>query len=631
VNGWQQVLPGVLLWRDSCNVYAIVGPDGTVIVNAGTGAWIDAVADLPARPVALACTHFFRDHSAGAARAARDLGLPVLVPEREADLYRDPLEHHRSRTTYIRYSNYWDHFAPIEPIPVAGVLRDYDHLALGGLDLEVVPLPGASLNQVGLAFTVPGTALRAVCSGETIHSPGRVPRVAPLQHWYNDLNGAVEVWHSAGELRRRGVDVLLPSLGTPITTDAVGALAALQDSMEALCADRPTELAHIRQGPGPALHRLSERVWVSRHTMSSCAFVVGTSGQALAVDYGYHHVRTSEYAPPAYRARALLHTMDALRDAAGVERIDVVIPSHYHDDHVAGIPLLQRLQGTACWAHASFAELLAHPEAHGFPCDDPRPTRADRRVRDGEVASWEGVGFHFHQASGHTRFEHLIGWEVDGIRFAHSGDQYGFSAQESAPRTTSDPPDDGRIRDWGSIGAELNHVYRGGALLDSFAGSAAWLREWRPDIVLSGHWAPYVTDDAFFDLLDEHARAYAEAHRRAMPLGDADAHFDVDSWGGWLWPYRLHLAEGETATLRATVRNPYPHEASLEVRVVVPAGWAGGEATITAPPRAEVACDLAITPTGPCRRQPIAIELVADGQPFGQVAEALVTVGGLAW
>ena len=30
-------------------------------------------------------------------------------------------------------------------------------------------------------------------------------------------------------------------------------------------------------------------------------------------------------------------------------------------------------------------------------------------------------------------------------------------------------------------------------------------------------------------------------------------------------------------------------------------------------------------------RQPFAVELVADGRPFGQVAEALLTVGGEAF
>ena len=90
---WQQVMPGVLMWPDSCNVYAITGPDGILIVDAGTGEWIDHVDELPGRPVALACTHFFRDHSAGAARAARELGIPVWVPEREMELFSDPLEH----------------------------------------------------------------------------------------------------------------------------------------------------------------------------------------------------------------------------------------------------------------------------------------------------------------------------------------------------------------------------------------------------------------------------------------------------------------------------------------------------------------------------------------------------------
>ncbi len=89
--------------------------------------------------------------------------------------------------------------------------------------------------------------------------------------------------------------------------------------------------------------RLSEHVWLAQHSASSCAFVVGPSGSALALDYGYHAQRWwNGYPFDTYRARVLAHTLDALRDEAGVERIDVVIPSHYHDDHVAGIPLLQR-------------------------------------------------------------------------------------------------------------------------------------------------------------------------------------------------------------------------------------------------------------------------------------------------
>ena len=636
MTAWQQVMPGVLMWPDSCNVYAIDGPDGVLIVDAGTGEWIDHVAELPGRPVALACTHFFRDHSAGAVRAARELGIPVYVPERERELFADPLEHFRGRKTYIVYVNYWDHFAPIEPIPVAGVLRDYERVTLAGLEVEVIPLPGATMNQVGIGFEAPGTSRRAVCSGETIHSPGRVARVAPLQYNYAGLWGAVEVWHSAADLRRRGTEVLLPSLGTPILTEANEALAALQLTMEALCETRPEEAADLEaarlDGGRPTLSRLSEHVWLSQHSASSCAIVVSPSGLALALDYGYHAQRWwNDYPFDTYRSRVLAHTLDALKAEASVERIDVVIPSHYHDDHVAGIPFLQRSQGTECWAHEGFADLLEQPDAHQFPCDNPIPTRVQRRLRDGEAVAWEGIEFRFEASSGHTRFQNLIAFEIDGLRYAHTGDQYGFIPKSSGLTHTVEPVKGEAISDWSTVTHQENHVYRGGAHLDSFAHSGAWLKAQQPDIVLSGHWAPFKTDEAFYQLIDERTRIYESVHRRAMPLGVTDIHFDVDSWGGWLWPYRLHLADGETASLRATVRNPLPHTATLEVRLVGPAGWVGTAATLAIEGRAEASCELTLTVAGECRRRPIALDLIADGRPFGQVAEALVTVGGPAW
>jgi hypothetical protein len=52
---------------------------------------------------------------------------------------------------------------------------------------------------------------------------------------------------------------------------------------------------------------------------------------------------------------------------------------------------------------------------------------------------------------------------------------------------------------------------------------------------------------------------------------------------------------------------------------------------LEAAPRAEVSATLSIPSDAPCRRQPFAVDLVADGRPFGQVAEALLTVGGEAF
>ncbi len=132
----------------------------------------------------------------------------------------------------------------------------------------------------------------------------------------------------------------------------------------------------------------------------------------------------------------------------------------------------------------------------------------------------------------------------------------------------------------------------------------------------------------FFQHIDSYTNYYRQMHERIMPLGEQNVHLNVDSWGGWIWPYRTHLARLGQASVTVTVRNPYPRRAKLAVRLVGPAQWQGTAAVLEAEPRDEVCCQLAITPDGPCRRQTFAVEMITDGRPFGQVAEALMTVGG---
>jgi hypothetical protein len=221
--------------------------------------------------------------------------------------------------------------------------------------------------------------------------------------------------------------------------------------------------------------------------------------------------------------------------------------------------------------------------------------------------------------NGHTRFSALIGFEADGCRFAHTGDQYFFS------------PWDSDLKSFATLTRFQNHVYRNGALLSGYDLSAEWMESWRPEVVLTGHEAAMFTDEAFFRHIREWRHDYAEIHRRVMPLGAEEEHRELDSWGGWIWPYRIHRDRPESFRVKVTVRNPSPRAARLEVRLVGPAGWIGSGTELQAAPRAEVSCELVMEPAGPCRRQPIAVDVRVDGRPLGQVTEALVTLGRPEW
>jgi glyoxylase-like metal-dependent hydrolase (beta-lactamase superfamily II) len=623
---WSPVLPDVLRWRDSCNVYAVLGEESALIVDAGTGAWLDDANQLPVPPGALALTHFFRDHSAGAARAAQ-MEIPVYVPEGEQAIFADAAEHFRRRLTYMIYDNIWDLFAPVESIPVEGLLRDYERIQLAGIELRVVPLPGATPTQVGLLLRTPQSGRLVAFCGETIHSPGRVPRIAPLQYDYCDSSGSVNVSISADHLARLDPELLLPSLGEPIEEAPAQALQTLRENLRAYCWNRPTELIALEQVGKDRVQQLSASVWRSTQSQATSHFIVGPSGRALVIDYGYSHIAAAYvlqsevgWLMPTYpfpeARRPLLHSLDALREQAGVEELAAVIPTHFHDDHTCGIPLLQRLFDVPCWVPESFARLLADPAGHRFPCNWPRPTRVDRVLPLDETLVWDGIEFHFAPMSGHTRFSALIGWEVDGVRYAHTGDQY-F------------PQRDGET--WCEPAFGPTFVYRNGAFLDSYRRSAEWVTAFRPDVVVSGHWDPLQTDDRYFEQLAEFGREYERRHLDATAIGAEQPHFGLDGMAGWIWPYRTHLPEPGPIELEVTIRNPLPHEAMLRLALSGPESWVGSTAQVRVAGRAEATVPLTITPSGPCRRQPVVVELHADGRPFGQVLEALVTIGGASF
>jgi len=369
---WQQVIPGVQVYRDSCNVYAVEGSTGSLIVDAGTGAWLDHVDQLSKPPVALLCTHHFRDHAAGALPASQR-SIPVYVPQYEHDLFADCEEHFRQRKTYIIYDNQWDLNVPIESVPVADALCDYDTVDLGGLKVEIVPLPGATPTQIGLKVHVPAADRTVIFCGETIHSAGRLPRIAPLQYNYQDLAGAANVNHSVNVIKNHQPDALLPSMGDPILNGVDDALTQLQNNLRKLAELRPDLKPMFDQPFTAPLQKVTDHVYLDTQCNANTWYLISESGKAMVIDYGY---RAGDVAWPTYplahRRRALLHGLTSLNTQFGIDRIDVALISHFHDDHVCGIPILKRLFDTQVWAAENFAFLHEHPEAHCFPCNWPQ-------------------------------------------------------------------------------------------------------------------------------------------------------------------------------------------------------------------------------------------------------------------
>jgi len=610
-TAWETLADGLYLLRDSCLVYAVRGPEGTVIVNAGTGLAADHLSDVADGPVTVLLTHHFRDHTDGALRLAEN-GARVVAPYWEQEYFLDPEQHFRERQIWNSYDNRWDRFSPVRPLPVHDWAMDYETRSMAGLSWEVVPTPGVT--GAASSYVVEHGGRRLAFVGEVICGHGRTGRLAPLQYNYNDLSGVHSLWHSAARLIAHEPDIMLPSLGAPID-DPVAAVAAFQRNA--------LEIARIQPGFGGGLRDLDSddveevlpHLYRSKYSGAETHFVVSDNGKILSLDYGYHNTAAAFPAKshPSNR-RPLLHGLAGLKQHTGRDRVDTVLVTHFHDDHVNGIPLVRRLFGTQVWAADCFADVLEQPMRYDRPCLWHEPIPVDRRLPTDETFEWEGIPITLYAMSGHTRFATLVSFQVDGKRVVHTGDQIFYDSGGWKP------------------GAKMNtnHVYKNGLDLGCYLATVDQLESVRPDLVITGHTQPFAVTDGWYREIRRGAEAFDDLHRKLMILGDDETHFGAESQGGKLKPYRLHLPDGGSAVMDGWVLNPLPRAATAHVRLLLPDGWTAGEVDIELGPREQKTFKLQLTPAADavCRRQPVALDLTVDGQPFGQVAEALVTVRG---
>ncbi len=617
MSRWRPLGDGVSVFACSCNVYALNGGDGRwLLINAGSGGAADHLAELgPIREIAVLLTHHFRDHAGGAARL-RACGARIFAPFGERAHLAGRQEAMREAQQFFLYELTWDHFAPSTPVTVDAWVRDYERLALAGFSVDVIPAPGPTLGAAAYVVSRAGMP-RTAFTGELLHSPGKVARISPFQYNYNDLTGLENVVRSAERVLDAAPARVLPSLGEPMT-DYGAALDALRLHAVGFEQVQPGVLEGVASPARHGIEKVLPRLYRAQSSAAETHFVVGRSGRILALDYGYDTFGVKFPARLAWwTRRPLLHSLAALKEEIGTDRIDTVIATHYHDDHVVGVPMLQRLHGTELWAGENFADLLENPGDHDRPCLWPEPMRVHRRLPLGKPFQWDDVTITLHPMTGHTEFSTLILLEYDGHRVAHTGDQL-FYLDRTTRRLVPPGP---------TAGVFTNHVYRNGLALGGYRECVRHLRDFAPDVILSGHSSPYRPDAQTWAQLETAAVAFDTLHTAIMPLGHDDVHFGADSCAAKLLPRQLVIARGtRQAEVRGWIRNPLPHAATANLRLRVPGqAWSGEPWSLALGPRERKAFSGQIAlPESLTGRELITLDLTVEDRGFGEVAEAWI-------
>jgi glyoxylase-like metal-dependent hydrolase (beta-lactamase superfamily II) len=214
----------------------------TGLDESGVRKALQAVEQEGARVVAILNTHAHADHCGGNAFARKRTGAPIYASKVEAALVQCPeLEpfYLFGAAPFPAIDTKWFH---AEPSAVDRLLDG--SLQLGGVSLEVIPVPGHSINQVAVATP------EVVFLGDALMAPEILERY-PIQYCYDvlahretlqRLPSLRQAWFVGAHFRptqdlegllaanrrnlERTADAVLEAISSPASTEEVVARAA---------------------------------------------------------------------------------------------------------------------------------------------------------------------------------------------------------------------------------------------------------------------------------------------------------------------------------------------------------------------------------------------------------------------
>jgi glyoxylase-like metal-dependent hydrolase (beta-lactamase superfamily II) len=599
--------PSLWWFRDTCNVYMWVDGEKALCIDFGSGAVLDVLDQVGVREiVAIVHTHHHRDQCGGDDRAAA-IGIPLWVPARERAMFEATEAFWRLRRTYDSYDASSAGFTRATSVPVARSLADHERIEWAGGALEVLPTPGHTKGSISVLAEIDGAPVGF--TGDLIAGHGRVPTLHDLQWQYGMPDAVGAALHSTVTVAGRGPRRLLPSHGAPIEDGQV-ALDGLAANLRALAG----LLAEIRRNrlwttwPSSVDQPLTQvlpHLWVNSHSVANTYAWIDDRGDALILDYGFpswDHFFADQ--------RFVAHTLDDFRSEAGLRRVRATVPSHYHDDHLAGVPWLQRKHGAEAWIHDSFAAIVAEPERFDLPCLLPDPIRVDRVLADGDVVEHAGAALETFHMPGHTMFALGLAGTLDGVRVAYTGDN--LLAGALSPLRASAP------------------IYRNVMRLDSIRVGVERLLAHEPELLLTGHTGALEISRADLDDFVAWARELELVVRRLVLVPGLEDEA-LDPYVARVDPYRATVVAGDAVAIDVIVTNHGPVPREAVVRLGLTDGWraepaqaavevAAGGATATLP------FTIFVPSTARPGRHVPTVDLTLGGEPRGELAELLLEV-----
>jgi glyoxylase-like metal-dependent hydrolase (beta-lactamase superfamily II) len=605
---FEKITAHLYVYEDTCNVYVLVKDEKAVLIDFGNGAVLNHLGELGVKKVsAILHTHHHRDQCQGD-YAAIEKGIPIFVPALERRLFDQAELFWSTKQLWDMYNVRNTFFTLTRDVQVAGTLDDFRKWKWEDEDYEffVLPTPGHTLGSVTLISRIDGRSV--AFSGDLIYAPGKVLTLFDMQYDYGSTDGVETAILSLKNLARRSPDTLCPSHGQ-IMHEADKAIGSTRENLIRF-------FSLMNNGLMPAdeidLTVISPHLLAATYACAHFYVLLSDDGHALFVDFGAPNFTLFDpiamHFEPGERVRFLEHSLERLTKQYGVKKIEAVLPSHYHDDHVNGIPYLQSQLGVECWAYENMKEILEHPENEQIGCVTPDPITVHKTFKDGASLKWRGYDFAIHYTPGHADYHMSMFGDVDGKTVGFTGDNlfiHFFPLQNSTPSLIY-----------------RNHVHK-----TSHQITAQRLLEYMPEIICGGHELQREVKPQVYDLFMRKARELTQHFETLLP---GETNFGLEPSWVQICPYQSSAKAGDILPFQIRALNFLERPVDTQIKLVLPHSWhcEPPVAKLKLLPLKQTRFDLKVTIPNEFEsafpRLAIAADVTFDNRYLGQITEAVV-------
>ena len=556
---FSQIAPDLFIYHGAINTGVLRQGSRAVLIDCDDSLSLARLAELGITHIErVCCTQHRRPNSAGAAA----LGAPIYAPRAE-------------RAQFESASAYWGDFrnrwhlyhcrpgpqAPLQDMPLAGLLGEGDRFTWGAFELRVLDTPGMTDGAVSY-FVQPPVGQGLIFSGDVLYGAGQLWDVHSLQKnfgTFSDYHGFLGAYGplcaSLEKLARAGAGGLVPSHGEVIPNPGP-AIGLVLERLERLYRNYAAISAlnhyfpHLFAGLSADPWRMPPAAtfdfpdFILPVTATSFA-VRSESGALFLIDCGSDAV------------------LDVLKDWKAQGRcteLEGCWVTHFHDDHVDARHHVSAWTGAPIYAEEHIAEIITHPGRFYLPCISPAPAPVDRVCVHGQTWQWrefELTALHF---PGQSYYHAGLLLRGHGLSVLFCGDSF-------APTG---------LDDYTAGNRNLLGPARG------YRRCLDLLRQYRPERILNQHQPrAFAFSDEQLDTMEEMLTEREAILSELLPW----PHPNYGSDEGWLraYPYEIEARPGATCVIELRASQHAETLQELCAEPVLPPGWSWSALTLPPP------------------------------------------------